>query len=71
MAHTLNITQDGLSLTSRIREFFDGFKRAQARASEYSKTYSELQRLSDRELNDIGIRRCDIADIAREHAYCS
>lgn len=71
MAHALNITHSGLNLTARIRDLIDGIKRANARAREYSKTYSELQRLSDRELNDIGIRRCDIADIAREHAYCS
>jgi len=71
MAYVQNTPHVGLNLTARIRDFVEGVKRAQARAREYSKTYSELQRLSDRELNDIGIRRCDIADIAREHAYCS
>lgn len=71
MAHTLNITHGGLNLSMRVREFVERIKRANARASEYSQTYAELQRLSDRELNDIGIRRCDIADIAHQHAYCS
>ncbi|MGV6806243.1 MAG: DUF1127 domain-containing protein [Ruegeria sp.] len=71
MANVSTLTHGGLNLSARFREFVARIKQANARATEYSQTYSELQRLSDRELNDIGIRRCDIADIAREHAYCS
>lgn len=32
---------------------------------EFSRTYSELSKLSDHELLDLGIARCDIAKIAR------
>lgn len=32
----------------------------------YNRTYKELQRLTDRELYDIGLSRCDIAAIAQE-----
>lgn len=34
----------------------------------YRQTYNELMRLSERELNDLGIRRMDIRTIARESA---
>lgn len=34
-----------------------------------SKTARELNRLSDRDLNDIGIARSDIRDIARQTRY--
>lgn len=34
---------------------------------EYKRTYAQLSRLTNRELADIGVRRCDIADIARKH----
>jgi uncharacterized protein YjiS (DUF1127 family) len=34
-----------------------------------NKTYKELYRLSDRELNDIGITRADIKDIAMDRYY--
>ncbi|WP_170439925.1 DUF1127 domain-containing protein [Ruegeria arenilitoris] len=71
MAHTATLTHGGFNLTARIANLIEHVKENRARASEYTRTYTELQRLSDRELNDIGIRRCDIADIAREHAYCS
>ena len=34
----------------------------------YRQTYNELMRLSERELQDLGIRRMDIRTIARENA---
>jgi uncharacterized protein YjiS (DUF1127 family) len=36
---------------------------------QYRKTYSELSKLSTRELNDIGISRYMISRIAAESAY--
>lgn len=71
MAHTTTLIHGGLNLRARIANFIEGVKETRARAIEYHRTYTELQRLSNRELDDIGIRRCDIADIARDHAYCS
>ena len=38
---------------------------------EYQRTYAQLSRLTNRELADIGVRRCDIADIARKHVHQS
>lgn len=35
----------------------------------YRKTYAELASLSDRDLQDIGVSRLQIGDIAREAAY--
>ncbi len=34
----------------------------------YRQTVSELQRLSDRELNDVGLSRGDIDHVARHYA---
>ena len=34
----------------------------------YRQTYNELRRLTERELNDLGIRRMDIRTLARESA---
>ncbi|KIC41071.1 hypothetical protein RA27_10510 [Ruegeria sp. ANG-R] len=71
MAHTATLTHGGFNLTARIANLIERVKVNRAQAAEYNRTYTELQRLSNRELDDIGLRRCDIADIAREHAYCS
>jgi uncharacterized protein YjiS (DUF1127 family) len=35
---------------------------------EYRTTVYELNRLTDRDLNDLGIHRCDIEFIARKHS---
>lgn len=71
MAHTATFSNTGFNFGARIANLIERIKAARARATEYQRTYTELQRLSTRELDDIGIRRCDIADIAREHAYCA
>ena len=70
MAHTATLTHGGFNLSARIASFVERVKENRARAAQYSRTYRELQSLTNRELDDIGVRRCDIADIAREHAYC-
>ncbi len=71
MANTATLTRQGFGLSARIATLFIKVKEAYALRTEYNRTYSELQGLTDRELNDIGVRRCDIKDIAREHVYCS
>ncbi|UUV06472.1 DUF1127 domain-containing protein [Ruegeria sp. YS9] len=68
---TATLTHTGFNFGPRIKDMIERIKTARARAAEYQRTYSELQRLSNRELDDIGIRRCDIADIAHKHVYCS
>jgi uncharacterized protein YjiS (DUF1127 family) len=37
----------------------------------YRKTLEELDNLTDRDLNDLGLGRCDIPRIARETVYGS
>ncbi len=54
--------------TSRLGALLRGLQRRLSAHSLYRQTYDELQLLSDRELNDIGIARCDIRKIARESA---
>ncbi|KIC47533.1 hypothetical protein RA28_02475 [Ruegeria sp. ANG-S4] len=71
MAHTATLTHSGFNLSGRIAGFIAKVKEQNALRAEYSRTYSELQSLSDRELDDIGVRRCDIRDIAHGHVYCS
>jgi uncharacterized protein YjiS (DUF1127 family) len=71
MAYTATTTHGGINLVARISQFAAKVKEAYVLRAEYNRTYSELQGLTDRELNDIGVRRCDIKDIAQEHVYCS
>ena len=68
---TATLTNTGFNFGTRIADMITRIKTARARAAEYQRTYTELQRLTNRELDDIGIRRCDIADIAHKHVYCS
>jgi len=61
-----------LTASSWIQDAIEGFndlrrsmkQRAERRAS-YKLTYKELSKLNDHELNDIGICRGDISNIAR------
>ncbi len=71
MAHTATATHGGISLVARFTDFVAKVKETYALRAEYNRTYSELQSLTDRELHDIGVRRCDIGDIVRNHVYCS
>ncbi|WP_377192696.1 DUF1127 domain-containing protein [Ruegeria meonggei] len=71
MAHTATAPHGGINLVARLAEFVTKAKETYALRAEFNRTYSELQGLSDRELHDIGVRRCDISDIARDHVYCS
>jgi uncharacterized protein YjiS (DUF1127 family) len=48
-----------------LRTLADAFAKARA----CSATYQELSTLGDRDLEDMGIRRADIASIARRSAY--
>ncbi|WP_298853829.1 DUF1127 domain-containing protein [uncultured Ruegeria sp.] len=68
---TATLTNTGFNFGTRIADMIVRIKTVRARAAEYQRTYSELQHLSNRELDDIGVRRCDIADIAHRHVYCS
>jgi uncharacterized protein YjiS (DUF1127 family) len=58
-----------VGIFARIRNAVDTVLASWAKAREYQTTFNELDALCDRELADIGLRRGDIADIAREHVY--
>ncbi len=56
------------ALAYRFDEAVSALRRFRARRAAFNQTYNELAILSDRELNDLGIARSDIAAIARESA---
>jgi uncharacterized protein YjiS (DUF1127 family) len=63
-----------INLFNRIVNIFEeaGIRRAEAelrRHYYYTKTFKDLNKLSDRELKDIGIGRGDIHNIALESYY--
>jgi uncharacterized protein YjiS (DUF1127 family) len=61
---TIAITGLRGAITNLRSKLNDRFQRRQ----QYTQTKRELSSLSNRELNDIGIRPCDIERIARESA---
>jgi uncharacterized protein YjiS (DUF1127 family) len=54
--------------TSRFQALVARLQRRFAAYQLYRQTYDELQLLSDRDLDDIGIARCDVRRIARQSA---
>lgn len=71
MANTATLTHGGFNLGARFANLIAKIRENYALRAEYKRTYTELQNLSDRELNDIGVGRGDIRDIARGHVYFS
>ena len=57
-ARGAEVAGDGTGFISRLRNWLDDQRR-------YRRTVTELSQLTDRELDDIGLRRVDIASIAR------
>lgn len=57
------------ALADRIVGFVADLRESAARRAIYRRTVEELSKLSDRELNDIGLARANIEDVARDHAY--
>lgn len=55
-------------LSLAVTDFVERFRAGLAWTSAYRQTYDELNRLSDRELTDLGIGRNDIIRISREAA---
>ncbi len=69
MAHAIYTTDSSVSLITRLKNFVARNKQANADWAKYKQTMLELQRLSNRELADIGVRRGDIDDIAQDHIF--
>ncbi|MCH2096262.1 MAG: DUF1127 domain-containing protein [Rhodobacteraceae bacterium] len=56
------------ALSRWIRNAVDAVRVSLRRKAEFNRVYAELNALSFRELEDIGIARADILEIARESA---
>lgn len=54
--------------TSRFGQLIAALRRQLAVHRVYRRTYDELMTLTDRELDDIGVARCDIQRVARDTA---
>ncbi len=73
MAHTS--THIGWSFASifgqsgRIAQWVKSYKEAAALRRDYVNTLTQLENLSDRELEDINISRLNLAEVAREAVY--
>lgn len=68
MAFTADIRPYENSIANRVETAIEAFKSYRARRAAYRQTFDELMALSNRDLNDLGIARTDIAAIAREAA---
>ncbi|PSL18540.1 DUF1127 domain-containing protein [Shimia abyssi] len=53
-------TTTSFNVFDRVRATISNLRSAAQERTEYTRTYKELSRLTNRELADIGLRRCDI-----------
>ena len=58
MAYTT--THAPYGVVERLRAFVETLRENAAQRAAYRRTYRELSRLTNRELADIGLRRCDL-----------
>jgi len=68
MAYITDVRTGGFSILSRIAAWRDASALRRVQNAKYAQTKKELNRLTRRELNDIGITAGDIDRIAREAA---
>ena len=66
LAHDIRHAETGFS---GIASFFSGLKEAIARRKVYRQTLEELNALTARELDDLGLHRSMITRVAFEAAY--
>jgi uncharacterized protein YjiS (DUF1127 family) len=66
-ANTNQVARGGLM--GRLALLKDGISTAVQQRRIYARTLGELNALTDRELNDLGIARTAIPDLAHEAAY--
>ncbi len=69
MAQATTNVQLGSGLVTRVQDAWARFKTARKLRSAYFETVTELEKLDNRELCDLGIARSDIVEIARRHVY--
>ena len=58
-----------MALNVRLVNALDSFKKNLRQRRMYNQTIRELNSLSDRELNDLGLCRSMISDVARSAVY--
>lgn len=69
MAYASAHTSRTAGLFAPLADVFAGLSAAWARSRVYARTYNELNALTTRELNDLGISRGMITRLAQEAAY--
>jgi uncharacterized protein YjiS (DUF1127 family) len=69
MAYATDTSAIGISFGQRFAEFRASVSDRMAKARVYRSTMTELQNLSSRQLDDLGVHRGDIKDIAMQAAY--
>lgn len=65
---TVHLPQDG-GLFSALATFFATLAEKRARFAEYRQILNELGGMTDRDLDDVGISRLSIRDIAYQAVY--
>lgn len=65
----VNSRSASVSISDRFDNILKSVMAALERRRVYARTVQELSSLSDRDLNDMGISRLAIVDVAREAAY--
>ncbi len=63
------IIRTNATLVDRISAFFAGLNENRRRYGIYRQTLRELDGLSDRDLNDLGLHRAEVERVALEAAY--
>jgi len=58
------MTAGTTGLLARVAKFFVNLNEKRIQRKEIKKTYQQLSALTDRELTDMGISRCDIWQVA-------
>jgi len=69
MAYTTGTRATSISFGHRLSEIFTGFAEAYAQWRLYRRTLAELQELSGRELDDLGLNKANIRAAAFDATY--
>ena len=67
----VNARSSSVGMADRVAAMFKVVKESADRRQMYRRTVAELNALSDRDLADLGMARCDIAAAAHEATYLS